>query len=98
MNGSTHRAKEYSWNFATVSTQKEIGVLCNFYTWNNDGILNGLEDGQTNHCYENIKMYRATLLNPTYLNNTISMESGLLNNVEEFVKVNSKKNLQSTYK
>lgn len=77
--GTTYRTREYSRNFASVSSEKKIGTLCNWYSWTDSGHL--YEESKHKY-FVNLENYRATILSPTFANNVLFMENTLINKIK----------------
>lgn len=85
LNGSTYRAREYSRNFATVSSstdERPIGVLYGWYSYNITGEL--CEVPEVFYCYNNIKNYRATILAPILKNGRIILNKNTIDKINQF--------------
>lgn len=78
LTGNTFKEKEYSKSTAPVesSTNKGIGVLCNLYSLNQDGVLSSI--AWDKHKFVNIDTYIGTIKDPVYENKRIMISPKLV--------------------
>lgn len=83
INGKTYRTREYSRSFATIQsdTEKVVGTLCHYYSWNADG---GLIDEPNYQFYLDVKNYKATISAPAYERNGLRLEVDLVIQINDF--------------
>lgn len=88
----TYKAREYSRNFANVlpptlsdvapAKVKSIGVLCTYYSWDDNGILTQNTQRQL---YIDISSYKATLSEPSFDQN-LHVDIALVQKIRQFIE------------
>lgn len=74
--GITLKAREFTKSFAEVHSEKVIGVLGTWYSWNKEGVLQLKK--VTKHDFVQIVLYRGTLEQPKYCNKSLTLSKNVL--------------------
>lgn len=88
--GKTFKEKEYSKSSAPIQSVggKNIGVLCNFYSFDNNGFLSSITEGNDGgqHKFIDINTYVGSIKEPIYVNKVLTISPEL---VIELKKLNN---------
>lgn len=93
LKGKTFKEKEFSKSSAPVRSvaSKDIGVLCNFFKYNNAGVLSSITqdvDGDK-HTFVNIATYVGTIREPNYANKVLTISPKLLTELAKLSNLKS---------
>lgn len=82
LTGKTFKEREYSKLSAPIQSvgAKNIGVLCNFYSFENNGLLSSLTEGSDGgkHKFINIDTYVGSIKEPIYVNKMLAISPELV--------------------
>lgn len=80
--GTTLKARSYTKSFATINSDKEIGVLATWYSWNKQGVLKPKPMGRKKHDFVPIDSYKRTVEPPTYSEKILSISKNVLDSIK----------------
>lgn len=89
LNGKTFKQREFSKSFASVkssqesSTVKPVGVLCDFYSFNKDGVLKSISGDK--HKFIKIDHYIATIRSPTKKSKNLTISQTLVAELNKII-------------
>lgn len=83
LNGKTFKQREFSKSFASVEPNrlKPVGVMCDLYSYNKNGVLNSVRCGK--HKFFKIDHYLGTIQPPTKQNGKMTLSPSLVKNINK---------------
>lgn len=78
--GKTLKSRQYTKTSASITDKVSIGVLGMWYSWDSNGKLT-LKS--STHSFIGIDNYKATIPNPSYFKNIVTVENSILKKLEE---------------
>lgn len=86
LDGKTFKEKEFSKSYATVESgsNKRVGVLCSFYTYNNSGVLSSVATDE--HEYITTDAYIGIIREPLFSNKKLTISPKLVLELDKLVE------------
>lgn len=82
LDGKTFKEKEFSKSSAPVELGgRSIGILCNFYTFNNVGVLSSIAKDE--HEFITMNAYIGTIRKPLFTNRILTISPKLVNELQK---------------